>query len=357
MINVLKKSADRINKGRKLTVTLFIMAGFLIVYMAVFCSREKDNLIILHNDQIEVGILSEVGGRVVLLRKPGLQNVFKSDERLWRNPKKNKPEISAFSDYKAYNGHIVWIGPQSEWWANQSLNEQRHASKADWPPDPYLIYGRYKIIEQNHSRIKMRSPASPISGIRLFKEISLESDGRVIFTATAENIRKDTICWDLWMNTRLDGFAKAYVPVEDAGIKEFIHSEDEIKETTPFKIDSGYFSFSPSIPTKPKKEQVQEVHLYPSKGFIAGFTGQQMLLIRFDLLDEDRIHLEHGQVELYSFIGGAATDPLLELEVHSEYKLLAPGETMSFNEIWEILPYNGEDNATDQIQFLCENIL
>ncbi len=355
MIELLKITANRNRRG-KFPAIPWLLAILLILSVFVFCSVKKDDLIILHNDKVELGILTEVGGRVVLLRKPGLQNVFKSDDRLWRNPKENRPEISAFSDFKAYNGHIVWVGPQSEWWTHQNLNEQRRASKADWPPDPYLIYGKYKVIEQDHSRIKMRSPASPISGIRLFKEISLESDGKVIFTATAENISKDTICWDLWMNTRLDGFAKAYVPVGDAGIREFIHSEDDIKEITPFKIESGYFSFSPSIPTKPKKEQVQEVHLSPLKGFIAGFTGQQMLLIRFDLLDEDRIHPEHGQVELYSFIDSAATDPLLELEVHSEYKSLAPGATMSFTEIWEILPYNGKDNAAEQRKFLCENI-
>ena len=78
-------------------------------------------MIILSNDQVEVGVLPEVGGRVVLLRKPGLQNILKSDERLWVDAEKHKPEISAFSDFKAFNGHIVWLGPQSEWWIHQDI--------------------------------------------------------------------------------------------------------------------------------------------------------------------------------------------------------------------------------------------
>ncbi len=40
-------------------------------YSYAIYPQDNENLIILSNKNIEVGILPEVGGRIVLLRKPG----------------------------------------------------------------------------------------------------------------------------------------------------------------------------------------------------------------------------------------------------------------------------------------------
>ena len=337
------------------------LSSAIAVFVLLACygcnNTNKNDLIILRNDSVEVGILAEVGGRVVMLRKPGMKNILKSDERLWHDSERYKPEISAFSDFKAYNGHIVWLGPQSEWWTNQNINETRRNQKADWPPDPYLIYGRYEIISKSDSHIKMVGAASPVSGVRLIKEISIDSSGIVTFTASAENIRKESVSWDLWMNTRFDGFARGYVPVGENGIQEFVKTENKTSEVTPWKIENNFFTFCPSLPEKPKTEQEQEVHLRPATGFIAGFSEQQVLVIRFEKLNQYQIHPQHGQVELYNYVNVTGDDRLLELEVHGAYRTLAPGESMSMTEKWEVLPYDGEANAAHHIEFLEKYLL
>ena len=325
----------------------------LIVIFFIDCREtEKGSLIVLSNSKIEVGILPEVGGRIVLLRIPGYKNILKADEKFWVKPEMYKPEISAFSDFKAFNGHIVWVGPQSEWWVHQEANISRRDNKVNWPPDPYLIYGNYEIITQNENYIKMIGPASPISGVKLIKEISIGESGIVKFKVTAENIREINVSLDLWMNTRLDGFAKGYVPVDENGILELVKNESEVSEVTPYKIKEGYFYFDPSIPEYPRREQVQEIHLDPRAGFIAGFSEQQMLIIRFEKLKRQLIHPEHGLVELYNFINDKGDDTLLELEVHSTYRTLLPGETMSFTEFWELYPSHEDTNANQQIKYL-----
>jgi len=329
---------------------LFII--LIAIFFTGFNQNKKSNLIIISNENVEVGLLPEVGGRIVLLRKPGYNNILKADKRLWVNPEKKKPEISAFSQFKAFNGHIVWIGPQKEWWTNQDINDFRRDNKADWPPDPYLIYGNYDIIIQEDDYLKMIGPESPISGVRLIKEISIDNIGVVTFTVTAENIRDESVCLDLWMNTRMDGFARGYVPVDDNGILELVKRENKTIEVTPYKIESGYFHFNPSIPKKPKREQVQEVHLDPSEGLIAGFSEGQMLIIRFEKLRKQLIHPEHGHVELYNYVNEKGDDTLLELEVHSAFRTLLPGETMSCTETWELIPYRGDRNGNNHINFL-----
>jgi len=332
--------------------TEYIIVLILFLSSSAGGTGNGNGLIILSNNNIEVGILTEAGGRIVLLRKPGQKNILKSDEQIWENPEKHVPEISAFSEFKAFNGHITWVGPQKEWWIYQTLNEERKKTKADWPPDPYLIYGKNEIISQSDTSIKMVGLESPISGVRLFKEISINRFGKVTITTIAENTRDENISWDLWMLTRMDGFAKAYVPVEENGILELIQKETETVETTPYKIEEKYFTFNPSLPLKPKKEQIQEVHLYPSANYIAGFSERQMLLIRVDKLDQNLIHPNHGLVELYNYTNEKVDDNLLELEVHGAYKTLAPGEMMSLTETWELYHYNGGTNTTNQIKFL-----
>lgn len=330
----------------------FVVISFLLICCNCSAMNCDSSLIILKNDKIEVGILPELGGRIVLLRKPGSKNILKADSTLWHNPGKHKPEISAFSDFVAFNGHITWVGPQNEWWVHQTLNQERKNTKADWPPDPYIIYGKNEIISISDTSLKMVGLASPVSGVRLYKEISINNRGIVTVTTTAENIRKENVSWDLWMLTRLDGFASVYVPIKENGILELLKSESESIEATPYKVVECYFTFNPSLPVKPKVEQVQEAHLYPSAGYIAGFSNEQMLLIRFDKLDFNLIHPKHGLVELYSYINETGTDNLLELEVHGSYKTLAPGERMSLTEMWEVYLFNGDKTSSSQIKFL-----
>ena len=331
---------------------------FLILLLTVlFCttySQNSKNLIMLNNKNIEVGILTEAGGRIVILRKPGFKNILKSDSSLWIDPKKHINKISAFSDFIAFNGHITWVGPQSEWWTHQNLNIERNKLKADWPPDPYLIYGSNEIISRSDTSIIMVGLKSPVSGLRFSKKISISSSGIVTVTTTAENIRDENVSWDLYMLTRLDGFAQAYVPVDEKGILKLRFKEDDTREVTPYEIIDNYFTLTPSVPTKPKKEQEQEIHLYPSEDFIAGFDEHQMLLIHFTKLDKKQIHSEHGLVELYSYINQSGDDRLLELEVHGAYKTLAPGETMSLTETWKVISYNGNSSPKEQIKFLKE---
>jgi hypothetical protein len=158
------------------------------------------------------------------------------------------------------------------------------------------------------------------------------------------------------MNTRLDGDALGYVPINDEGILELLVRENKTRETTPYRVENGYFTFQPSIPRKPKIEQVQEAHLYPSDGLMAGFSEQQMLLIRFNKYDQQKIHSQHGLVELYSYISDNENDRLLELELHSAYRTLVPGETITLTETWELFPYNGDNSTQDHINFLKCNL-
>jgi len=338
-------------------IIIRLIYSLIAIIFFYSCSESKiDGIILLTNSEIEVGILPEVGGRIVLLRKPGKDNILKSDSSLWINADQRKPEITPSTDFVAFNGNITWIGPQKEWWVHQNLNIERKENKADWPPEPYLIYSAYQITEQTKTFLKLVGPVSPINGLRLTKEYRITNGGEVEIKVTAKNERKTTVKWDLWMLTRLDGFARAYVPISESGILELVIKKNNKTETTPYKVVSNHFTFDPSLPSSDKNEQVQEVHLYPSRNYIVGFGKNQMLLINFDKIEKNLIHPNHGLVELYSFINKDGDDTLLELEVHGAYKTLKSGEIMTLTETWKLKHYNGENNSKDHLTFLKKNL-
>lgn len=94
--------------------------------------------------------------------------------------------------------------------------------------------------------------------------------------------------------------------------------------------------------------------LQPSAGWMAGFAGGQVLLIRFAHQPLAAIHPEQGQVELYLDTPRRHPEQgLLEMEVHAPYRQLAPGAQMQAQEQWTLLRYTGPDEEQAQRQFLC----
>lgn len=75
-------------------------------------------------------------------------------------------------------------------------------------------------------------------------------------------------------------------------------------------------------------------------------------LIQFAGQPRESIHSEQGMVEIYMASGGSFQGSLQELEYHSSYKTLAPGEAFEATETWEILPYGGDDSFESHTSFL-----
>jgi hypothetical protein len=100
-----------------------ILGGFIFLTVSS-CNNmkkveQKSALVWLELEGTRVGILPAVGGRIVHFSVDGCANILKSDPKNWDEADSLRPKISAKSNWKEYNGHIVWLGPQSEWWVYQ----------------------------------------------------------------------------------------------------------------------------------------------------------------------------------------------------------------------------------------------
>lgn len=335
---------------------------FLLLLYSLFAGKLNcqlnsfNELVILKNKNIEVGILHSLGGRVVRLNKPGFPNILKVDDEKIINYKKYVPAITPEADFVPFNGHITWVGPQKEWWSHQDVNPRLKAINSNWPPDPYLIYSENKIVEQGKDFIKLEGIHSPVSGITINKEIRIDSTGLVYVTSTMINSGKKDVGRDIWMLSRMSAYDRVYVPVEENAIAGLVHKTKAEKQATPYRIIDGFFTFDASFPKSPFTLQEQEVHLNPSQNYFVAFTDNQMFVIRLKKLSKDKIHPAQGQVELYSNITTDYSFCLLELEIHSEYKILKPGEQISLTEIWQVFEYNGKKDPEEHLKFIKEKI-
>lgn len=204
-----------------------------------------------------------------------------------------------------------------------------------WPPDPYLIYSNFEIIEKTDTSVIMGCDCSPISGVKLIKKFVLDKN-ELHIEHTAINCRDTTIAWDLWSNARFDAFTEFKVPVNDESIQKIQAVKDMRNEIIAHKIENGYFTFLPELPFEQRKQRVSKAFIYPNEGKMIVKKHGHTLIINFDLVPKEQIHPEQALVEVYNCVTTSGRDNVLELEHHSAYQKIAPGSNITLNEIWQI---------------------
>lgn len=300
--------------------------------------------------KIKIGILPEVGGRIVSLQYDGSDNLLESDASQWEE--EVRPVASPSNlDFKAYNGHEVWIGPQSQWWKIQDLNPEKKDSDLFWPPDPYISYGVFEVERIGENKIILKGPESPISGIRFTKSILISDNNEVIFEVKAENIRKEPVSWDLWLVTRVNGHNLSFVPAEadQVEVSEPTHPH---QGPATYKVDNGYFSFTPLLKDKEHEECTAKAFITPSRPFMASLSGKNLLTIEFAHHEPASIHPEQREVEVYSFATDHKESSLLEMEYHAPFETIPPGGFIETSEIWRIHAFDNEVSETEVIAYL-----
>ncbi|HEX2949452.1 MAG TPA: DUF4380 domain-containing protein [Armatimonadota bacterium] len=302
----------------------------------------EQKLLVLRNEKIVVGLLPRVGGTVALLRLPAGKNVLLSNPALWGEAEHDIPDPKNNPPYKAYNGQTVWVGPQETW---------------GWPPDPYLLYGKFSVVEQSGTYVKMVGQASPICGLQLTKEVRLRDDGTVEFTVTGTNTLQQDVSWDLWSISRLPATARCYVPLQkDVRLKlEFSTWFPEEERQMAYRVLHGFLTF---IPTPAKRfphginRELVKALVIPSEAVLAAFQDGNVFIKRTEHVPAERIHPSQSPVEMYQETNRVQDKEVLELEFHSAYQKFAPGQSMWLRETWQVLPYHGQMTPEAHIRFL-----
>lgn len=333
---------------------IIFLSSFIIISCQNTSIKQKDsslNYLELEQYSIKIGILKNIGGRLVFFSKNRSDNMLFSDSALWNEPDSAKPNLEDFYSFKAYNGHIIWLGPQSDWWTQQDLDTIKRNKKHGWPPDPYLIYGEYEILEHTDTKIVLKSPKSPVSGIQLTKTYEIKADSTLLLEVKGKNISNDTVNWDLWFNTRVNGLQQCFVPASVENMRMEARKTETI-DSIDYTFMNGYFTFLPSPPKDSSVPKLAKAFIDPEKPFIATFKNDHCFIIRFKNAEPGEIHPKQAEVEIYNEVNKDEKSNLLELEYHTPYYQLLPGMSMSGSEKWEIYEYKGPKELDNLTHFL-----
>jgi len=291
------------------------------------------------NGTIVVGVLPPLGGRVVTLKKAGGENLLDVDEKLLRPP---YPAASIDTPFKPWNGRIVWVGPQAGFWSQQDLKPDLKKQKAVWPPDPFNETARFEVTEKTPTRLRLEGPASPVTGLSFVHEYEITGERTVRMKTTATNRRSTPVSWDLWPNTRFRTDAWPYVSLDPTQMlrMEGPHAAADDAGLYPSEARAGWLSLPPGRkPEGGKKRIWAKAFVRPAHGVIACFAGRQLVLITAPIVPRAKLHPDQAFIELYR-AAGKGTD-ILELEMHGPYETIAPGASVSFEQTFEVLDYDG----------------
>ena len=305
----------------------------------------------LDNGTVKATISEQMGGRLLTFSLAGQPNFLKVDVKAG-DP---SAPVDARTDNIGYMGHEMWVGPQSQWWAHQTVHRQHAAKKAVWPPDPFLSLTRYTLKTANTREVVLASPASPVNGLQLTKRYALVENqpNSLQLDASAINTRSSAVAWDLWFNTRVHPDTLVYVPVASkADVRTAMVGEDPAAPLS-YTLADGMLSLDLLAPPPGHARRSGKAFIQPAHGWMAGFNHGQAFIIQFALQPRSAIHPEQGQVELYhDFQPASPGKGLLEMEVHAPYVKLAPGKSMRAAERWTILPYTGPATRAAHLGFL-----
>jgi hypothetical protein len=326
-------------------------AALAVLLATVSPGQEKGGagmeLIELANGTIVVGVVPPLGGRVVELKTARGENLLDSDPKRWKPP---YPAPAIDTPFQPWNGRIVWVGPQTGFWSQQDLEPELKKTKAQWPPDPFNETGRFEVVEKTPTLLRLKGKTSPVTGLAFEHEYEITGERTVRMKTTATNGRDAPVSWDLWANTRVrpEGFPYVLPDGMEMLRMDGPPPTDGEAGVYPSELRGGWLTFLPGKKLEGHKRLWAKAYVRPTAGVIAYFLGKQLLLIRAPIVPKNKVHGEQTFIEVYRGAGkGDAT--VLELEMHGPFQTLAPGASMSFEQTFEVLDYDGPSTPESHV--------
>ncbi|MEQ3549022.1 DUF4380 domain-containing protein [Pseudonocardia nematodicida] len=165
----------------------------------------------LDNGIVRLGLVPELGGRLLSLSRTGGPELLWRDDRLVgedllpRVP--HRPHSGRLGDWVNYGGDKTWPAPQG--WD--------HDGQWAGPPDPVLDSGPYRAEVRDGdgtATVTLTSGDDPRTGLGLTRCVELDDDADGYrLRLTARNTSDRPVRWALWNVTQLDGEGPGHTEV------------------------------------------------------------------------------------------------------------------------------------------------
>lgn len=334
------------------------MSGFWLLLAAVLGAEPAagpDRLVRLQREGLELGLWPEAGGRIVWLRPAGGPNLLAANAAAWA-PGQAVPEPRPDSPSTEFGGHVTWVGPQSAWWTQQDLNQDRRSRAAIWPPDPWLDLGRCEWRERSPASAVLVGPASPVSGLQMTYRVRLLGGGRVALSARGENRGTRPVAWNLWSVTRVPATAVLLPLAPGQPLRLQFASATPGRELPPaYTIVADRWLAIAARDLPPGAAAVSgKFATTADPPLLAAFVGDWLLLKRGAAVAPGEVPREHAPVEVFVTRPADPAAALCELELHGPYRTLPPGASLELREEWVLRRCPAGLGAAGRVQVLQE---
>lgn len=251
-------------------------------------TKNSDGDFAIRNKRATISVISS-GGRIVSFRYD------------------NHEIITQQSEHENY-GSTLWLGPQSNW---------------GWPPYKTLDEEKYSALLSTDS-IYLESLPDTLSGFRLTKIIKPDKKANCfVITYSLKNISNTARKTDAWEVTRVSAGGLSFFPEGEA-------ARLPVSDLKNVSSGQGYTWFRCGLD---KFEGGQKMFASASGGWLAHLHKNLLFIKQFPDISPDQMAPQQGEVEIYAH--GDRT--YIELENHSRYVTLAPGETLKYQVKWYLV--------------------
>ncbi len=283
-------------------------------------------------DDISVGVIPEIGGRIISLKQLDEELLFVQDDHLGETF--SFDQISDLREekrrlgFRLWGGDKTWISPQEQWW--------------EAIPPLELDAGAYRC-ERVSDGVVMVSPVCRETGLSITRKVRLLADGQIELTQTLCNHGKSIATRGIWDVTQCLRPFDVYLRAKAEQIRAYPNEGDSERLFETLVSSVGEWT---CIPCR------EAAHFK--------FGG--------NLNKGELIALRHGNNETLSFSRGFAISPdepyahqsmaeiynspsynYLEIEVHAPLQPLAHGETIEHKQTWRLERYSGNLEIDDVV--------
>lgn len=313
------------------TGLLAVISGWLCLGGAAVPAGQ---ILWLERDGLRMAVAPDFGGRIVAFQLADGPNVLKAVPERWNDPARQS--FQPDQPYRQFYGHITLPSPQDRWWTDQEFDLKRKGSSETWPPDPFLVDAPYRVLERTADFIRLEGPDSPVSGVRLRKEMRLLPGGAAVVSVTMTNGSGKPRQWGLWTISALPADAVCFAPIPDGSRFRFAFQTWDSGKEDPigYALENGLFSFAATPAGSPAVSG--KAFLYTERRLIAAFVDGCLFIKSAPPLASRLVHPQQAGVELYKKVRPPPEDSYIEAEFQGAYTLLQPGESATLEEHWEL---------------------
>jgi len=274
---------------------------------------------------LRLGVVPEVGGRILSLQLDGEELLFARDERAGQHVDIDSvPDLAARKreiGWCLWGGNKVWPAPQSAWVAQM--------------PPLEMESGRFAATVAG-AGIEMTSRICQETGLSVMRRIEVLSAEELRVTSTFTNRSKKVQNWGIWDVTQWLQPAEVLWPCSTDCVRAYANEGQSARliSSRLHPLGFGWAQIS-ALPGEELKfgaliDRGLTVAVLPRAGHTIVLTS------RFEVVSGgDYAH--DAMVEVYN----SGTMPYLEVEFHAPLKPLEPGESVSFAQQWTVRSIDG----------------